>query len=182
MSPVPHTPRPPRRPHPRRGGRGFTLIELMVTITIMAILLMMAVPPVMRALQNARTAALVHRLPQDVAWARNRSATSPTPYRIVLGPGCQWQTQQASFAGGALAWSSTAETNVRSMPAATAAAAHPQATCSLSGGATQHVTFDGQGLIADNAPTVTIASGNGQTWTLQILLSGLVLLNAQTSS
>ena len=131
---------------------------------------------------NARTAALVHRLPQDVAWARNRSATSPTPYRIVLGPGCQWQTQQASFAGGTLAWNSTAETDARSMPAATAAAAHPQATCSLSGGATQHVTFDGQGLIADNAPTVTIASGNGQTWTLQILLSGLVLLNAQTSS
>lgn len=179
MSPVPPPSCPPRA---RRRGRGFTLIELMVTITIMAILLMMAVPPVMRALQNARTAALVHRLPQDVAWARNRSATSPTPYRIVLGPGCQWQTQQASFVGGALAWSSTAETNVRSMPAATAAADHPQATCSLSGAATQPVTFDSRGLVTDNAPTVTIASGNGQTWTLQILLSGLVLLNAQTSS
>ena len=54
--------------------------------------------------------------------------------------------------------------------------------CSLSGAATQPVTFDSRGLVTDNAPTVTIASGNGQTWTLQILLSGLVLLNAQTSS
>ena len=178
MSSVPPAPRPSRA-----RGRGFTLIELMVTITIMVILLMMVAPLVMRALQNARTAALVHRLPQDVAWARNRSATLPTPYRVVLGPGCQWQTQQASFTSGSLTWSSTTETNVRSMPAATAAADYPQATCSLSGGATQQsVTFDSRGLVTDNAPTVTIANGNGQTWTLQIMLSGLVLLNAETSS
>ena len=57
--------------------RGFTLVELMVTLTILVMLLMIAVPAVLRAIQNARTSTLVHRLPQDVAWARNQSATTP---------------------------------------------------------------------------------------------------------
>ncbi|KAB2894487.1 MAG: prepilin-type N-terminal cleavage/methylation domain-containing protein [Burkholderiaceae bacterium] len=167
----------------RRARRGFTLIELMVTLAIMAMLLMIAVPAVGRAIQNARTSSLVHRLPQDMAWARNRSATGPLPYRIVLGPGCQWRAQQAAFgAGGTLSWGTNAETAVRSLDAATAAAQYPGATCTLSGAGTQTITFDHQGQIADNAPTVRIASGNGQTWVLQVLLSGLVLLNAGTSS
>jgi prepilin-type N-terminal cleavage/methylation domain-containing protein len=33
--------------------RGFTLVELMVTLTILVMLLMIAVPAVLRAIQNA---------------------------------------------------------------------------------------------------------------------------------
>ena len=171
----------PRADH----SRGFTLIELMVVITILAMLLLIAAPAVSNAIQNARTSALVHRLPQDVAWVRSKASSSPVPYQIVIGPGCQWLVQQGSYdATGALTWSATATTETTAHSLSTAATDYPSATCTLSGAGTQQaIQFNRQGQISNSvAPTVTIASGNGQVWVLQVLLSGLVLLNAGTSS
>ena len=89
--------------------RGFTLVELMVTLTILVMLLMIAVPAVLRAIQNARTSTLVHRLPQDVAWARNQSATTPALYRITLGSGCQWKIELADLSGATPSWTTNAQ-------------------------------------------------------------------------
>lgn len=103
--------------------RGFTLVELMVTLTILVMLLMIAVPAVLRAIQNARTSTLVHRLPQDVAWARNQSATTPALYRITLGSGCQWKIELADLSGATPSWTTNAQTQARSITTTEAASA-----------------------------------------------------------
>ncbi|HRM82114.1 MAG: prepilin-type N-terminal cleavage/methylation domain-containing protein [Acidovorax sp.] len=163
--------------------RGFTLVELMVTLTILVMLLMIAVPAVLRAIQNARTSTLVHRLPQDVAWARNQSATTPALYRITLGSGCQWKIELADLSGATPSWTTNAQTQARSITTTEAASAYPGASCALSGASSQTIDFDSRGQISNGtAPQVTITSANGQTWVMQVLLSGFVLLNAKTSS
>ena len=170
-----------------RVAQGFTLIEMMVVIAISVLLLMIAVPAVQRAIQNSRTSSLVHRLPQDMAWVRNQAATTQIPHRIVLGPGCQWQTERGTHVAGTpptVTWDATStEAKTHSLTAATASADHPGVTCALSVAAPHTIKFDGQGLIEGNvSPTLTVESSNGQQWTLRVLLSGLTLLNAATSS
>ena len=175
--------------HPPHASQGFTLIEMMVVIAISVLLLLTAVPAVQQAIQNARTSALVHRLPQDMAWVRNQAATTQIPHRIVLGPGCQWQTERGTHVAGTpptVAWDATStEAKARSLTAATALADHPGVTCEIDGSttSTETIRFNSQGLIEGNvSPTLTVASSNGQQWTLKVLLSGLTLLNAGTSS
>jgi type IV fimbrial biogenesis protein FimT len=55
---------------PIRGTRGFTLIELMVTIAVAAILLTVAVPSLQDFIQNNRLSAVTNDLVADLAVAR----------------------------------------------------------------------------------------------------------------
>jgi prepilin-type N-terminal cleavage/methylation domain-containing protein len=125
--------------HPnRQKSVGFTLIEMMVTIAIAALLGLMVVPNLVSMVDSGRTSVLVNKFPQDVAWARNQAVTTQQPVTITLG-------------------------------------------ASITGGNTQTLTFDSQGFI-NTAPTIVVKASQGQTWTLQVLASGSVILNANTAS
>lgn len=154
-----------------RRFRGFTLVEMMVTIAIAAILGIMVVPNLLDMVDSGKTSVLVNRFPQDVAWARNQAVTTQQPVVITLGPAaCTWSTS----VGGTV----SAE---HSMTATQLNANYPNVTCSVTGGNPQTLTFDSQGFI-NAAPTITVRAKQGQTWTLQVLASGTVILNANTAS
>ncbi|MGC9237848.1 MAG: pilus assembly FimT family protein, partial [Thiomonas sp.] len=53
--------------------RGFTLVEMLVTIAIAALLGVMVVPNLIDMVDSGKTSVLVNKFPQDVAWARNQA-------------------------------------------------------------------------------------------------------------
>ncbi len=152
--------------------RGFTLIELMVTIAVAAILGMLVVPNLVSLVQSGQTSVLVNKFPQDVAWARNQAVTTQQPVVMTLGPGnCVW----ATTVGG----TTSAE---HSMTAANVSAQYPGVTCTITGATSQALTFTTQGFVS-NSPSITVTTANGQqTWTMQVLASGSVILNSNTAS
>lgn len=64
--------RPSRR---RSRADGFTLIEIMVTISILAILLGLAVPDLRAYIINSRLTAQINELVADISLARSEAAT-----------------------------------------------------------------------------------------------------------
>jgi prepilin-type N-terminal cleavage/methylation domain-containing protein len=168
-----------------RHGRGFTLIEMMVTIGIAALLGLMVVPNLVSMVDAGRTSVMVNKFPQDVAWARNQAVTTQQPVQIDLSGlaanNCTWTTQTGAYqADGTIAWATSAE---HSLTAAQQQASYPNATCQEKGGTANTLVFDSQGLISNgNAPTITVNDAHGQAWTLQVLTSGTVLQNAKTAS
>jgi prepilin-type N-terminal cleavage/methylation domain-containing protein len=149
---------------------GFTLIELMVTIAVAAILGMLVVPNLVSMVQSGQTSVLVNQFPQDVAWARNQAVTTQQPVVMTLGPGnCVW----ATTVGG----TASAEHSMLNP-----SAQYPNVTCTITGATSQTLTFTTQGFV-NNAPTITVTTANGQqTWTMQVLTSGSVILNSNTAS
>lgn len=83
-----------------RKNSGFTLIELMVAISVLAILLAVGVPSMIDFLQNNRRAAAVNSLVSDLQQARNSAAT--LGLRVVL---CHSDDGTSCSNGGTPDWS-----------------------------------------------------------------------------
>jgi prepilin-type N-terminal cleavage/methylation domain-containing protein len=150
---------------------GFTLIELMVTIGIAAILGVMVVPNLIDMVDSGKTSVLVNKFPQDVAWARNQAVTTQQPVILTLGPSnCLWSIS----VGGVVQ-------PEHSLTQQQFSASYPNVQCTISGGSSQTLTFNTQGFISA-APSITMKAGQGQTWNLQMLSSGTVILNSNTAS
>ena len=160
---------------------GFTLIEMMVTIAIAALLGLMVVPNLVSMVDSGKTSVLVNKFPQDVAWARNQAVTTQQPVEIdltgIAANACTWNT---------LVGAQTS--NEHSLSLQQFNAQYPNVTCIIGNPpATGKLVFDSQGFISDGngnavAPTITLRAAQGQTWTLQILASGSVILNSNTAS
>ncbi|MEW6099583.1 MAG: GspH/FimT family pseudopilin [Pseudomonadota bacterium] len=73
---LPHT-LPPRRPRvlrrPRHLARGLTLVELMVTLTVMAVLLGVAVPSFQDAIESSRLSTRANDLLRGLQTARSEA-------------------------------------------------------------------------------------------------------------
>lgn len=68
--------------------RGVTLIELMVVMTIVAVLLMVAVPSFSDLIARKRVAGTLVELNTDFQFARSEAAQRNTNVRITFGTGC----------------------------------------------------------------------------------------------
>lgn len=66
----------------RQEARGFTLIELMVTIAVTAVLLGVGVPSFQRLQQSARTATTFHLLTSSLALARIAAVKQHAPVSV----------------------------------------------------------------------------------------------------
>ena len=167
------------------SSRGFTLIEMMVTIAVAAILGLLVVPNLVNMVDAGRTSVLVNKFPQDVAWARNQAVTSQKPVQVLLtglaANNCTWETQIGAYqADGTVAWTTDTE---HSITTAQQQASYPNASCTTASGTASTLSFNALGQITNgNAPTITVKDAHGQTWTLQVLASGTVLLSANTAS
>ena len=164
---------------------GFTLIELLVTIAVGVLLGLIAIPNLVSMMDSGKTSVLVNQFPQDVAWARNQAVAGQSTVSITLSDnGCNWATS-VTAANGTV---NPADAE-HSMSSTQFAASYPGVSCSISGAPSSGVlAFDTQGFITDGAggspvsPTIVVTAARGQTWTLQVLASGTVLVNANTSS
>ena len=56
-----------------RDDRGFTLVELMMTLAVLAILLVVAAPPLRDAVRRHRVIAASNALRADIAYARTEA-------------------------------------------------------------------------------------------------------------
>lgn len=83
----------------RHAERGLTLIELMIAISISAILLSLAVPSFSAYLQRQRLKAAAQMLAVDLAEARYESARRGQPLHVVFSPGADWCYAIATSAG-----------------------------------------------------------------------------------
>jgi type IV fimbrial biogenesis protein FimT len=66
----------------RQEARGFTLIELMVTLAVMAVLLGIGVPSFQRLQQSTRTSTAFHLLTTTLALARLSAVKSNAPVSV----------------------------------------------------------------------------------------------------
>lgn len=71
-----------------RNSRGFTLVELMITIAIGAILVSLAAPSFRSYLVKKKVEGTLAELANDIQFARSEAVTRNTPVRMTLGANC----------------------------------------------------------------------------------------------
>lgn len=158
--------------HGRRARLGFTLIEVMVTIAIIALFLTIVSTYFAQSVRAARERGVPERFLQDFGWARSAAATAragalvsslsgvPT-LTLTVGADCTWT---ASINGTA---------NVaHSLTSAQLGSSGASLGCS---GMALPATFafDNQGGVSTTGSITFIGTTN--TWTLQVLASGVVV-------
>ena len=152
-------------------ARGFTLIELMVTISLVAILLSVVAPYIASAIANAKARNVVSKFGQDFAWSRNQAATNNLAVALTLNADCSWS---ATVDG-------TVDTS-HSVTATELAGNASTVTCTATNATSFPVTlsFTSQGFVRPGASFV-FNGPNNQTWPIQILSSGTVIVTRGAS-
>ena len=164
-------------PLPRSRAAGFTLLELLVVIVIVAILGTLALPSFLASIRSRHDADLVTKLAQDIAWARGDAIAGWT-VTLTLGADGSWSV--ADNAPGA----TTAALAEHSMSSAQLQADAPGASCAVSdcAGSTSSscaatLSFDAMGMVS-GAPAGVLSYANGAiNSSLQIFSSGVVVEN-----
>jgi type IV fimbrial biogenesis protein FimT len=148
----------------RRGaGRGFTLIEVLVTITVAGILMAMAVPAFNSFVQNDRDVGQVNSLVESLNYARSESIKRASPSGIEVCPSTDAATcNGTTWSGGWI----VLDLNAADPPPLvlqTVPALNGSNTISATGGGAGGITFLSSGLVS--APlTVKICDPRGATF------------------
>jgi type IV fimbrial biogenesis protein FimT len=80
----------------RNRQRGMTLVEIMISLTVLGILIMMALPSFSEALQNQQLRAASEALLNGLQVARGEAIKRNLPVQVVIGPGTGWTVTEAS--------------------------------------------------------------------------------------
>lgn len=153
------------------GSRGFTLIELVVTIAIAAIVAAFALPMLQSSIAAKSSQSIASNLAQDLQWARMQATSGAGPVSVQINPDCSWQISLGS--------------------PLTADSAHSQSVAQISqiapGGATCQgvpaggvvLSYQSNGLVSGGSDLpVTISTVSGGRASLRIFASGVVMLGA----
>src|SRR5215468_937002 len=71
---------------PKVDARGFTLLELIVTLVVLAIVVGIVAPTIGRSTENLRTRAEVAGFSATFRHAREQAITTRQPYTVVVNP------------------------------------------------------------------------------------------------
>lgn len=147
---------------PSIRSTGFTLVELMVTLALLVLVAMQAVPSIGQAVTVARERSVVQKFVQDYDWLRSRAGSATVA--LTFNADCSWS---ATINGAADA--------DHSMTAAALGSTAPSFACS---GGTLALpvtfTFTRQGFVSPNG-TLVLTGASGQGWPLQVLYSGSIV-------
>jgi len=153
----------------RRLQRGFSLIELMVTVAIIAIMLAIGVPSFGNSVHASRERSVVQRMTQDFQWARTAAATQPatgaagaTTVQLSIAADCSWSTKV----------NGTTDANHSMSPSAVTAVA-PGVACS--GIAPATFNFTSQGFVDTTGALIFTGTAYTNPFRFQILSSGAMI-------
>ena len=158
---------------------GFSLIELMVTVAVMALLLTLVAPSIQSAIASAQSRTVVNKFATDFAWVRNQAATGSYGVTLAVNTDCSWTANVNGSTDTA-----------HSMTATTISARAPSLGCALSSTANTTLSFSALGLVS-SSPTLSTLSytstsgshgGSGQSWLIQVFGSGSVAVNTGAAS
>ncbi len=172
-------------------GPGFTLIELMIAIAVLAILLAIAIPNVSLWLVRARIQAAAGHLQQDILWAKGYAIRSGYPVSISIqggGNACAWTISPQTL--------STVLQNVPQMSAPQYANQYPNTPCAVVVGATPPtatafsvtptgMVYDATGAVTSAAITFQATSAHPATygyWQVEVSGAGDVRSCATASA
>ncbi|MDR7927622.1 GspH/FimT family pseudopilin [Acidithiobacillus thiooxidans] len=161
---------------PEVWGKGFTLIELMVIIAIMAIIAAIAIPQYNIWMVRARIQGASGRLQQDITWAEGYAIRSGYPVQVSVSSGgttggCSWSITPAA---------SNVQQQVPQMSVAEFASRYPNTVCNVNSptGGTFSITptgmvYGSKNTITGSAVTFGNAGQNAATYGYWLtLLSG----------
>lgn len=151
--------------------RGFTLIELAVTIAVVALLAAVVLPYLGGTISNSRSRTVVAKFTQDFAWLRNTAGTGTHTVTLTLNADCSWAGTVDGNADSARSYS-TAQVQQES----------PGMGCTGQSGTALPVTltFNSQGFVAPSA-NFTFSASTGQQWPMQVLGSGTLAITTGSS-
>jgi type IV fimbrial biogenesis protein FimT len=76
--------------------RGMTLVEVMIALTVLAILILMALPSFNEALQNQQLRAASEGVLNGLQTARGEAIRRNLPVQVLVGPGSGWTVTEAA--------------------------------------------------------------------------------------
>jgi type IV fimbrial biogenesis protein FimT len=166
-------------PHPTRRA-GFTTIELMIVLTIAAVLIAFAAPSFADFLSKRRVDGVMAELVTDLHYARSEAVSRNAPVRITFGPRC-YVIHLASASSAECDASTAAPTKTIAPTAAEIKTVQLQAGRPLAidtGTSPFFIEFDPvRGTVANSAGTgpasVAVRSTTGTAWLLRAVLTAM---------
>ena len=168
-----------------RRRAGFTLLELLVTILIVALLASLALPNLLSAVAARRAVSLSETFVQDASWTRAQALAGATVATITLNGDCSWDTK--------ISWtaSTTGTTDTaHSLTTQQVGAEFKGASCSGMSGSNLALSYNNLCMVdissgtsnASNTITFTLAGNPTQPSTIYIYGSGVILWGPQYAS
>jgi type IV fimbrial biogenesis protein FimT len=165
------------------ASRGFTMIEMMVTVAVIAVLLTLVGPSMVNYLVKKRVEGAASELLTDMQYARSESVTRNTRVRMSFGTYCYVITAQPAAASPASSCSQTgnstigtaaAELKTRQLQYGSTAGKQIAMTLGFLSGGNAWIEFDpvrGIATFSDgNASGTVDIAGDPGTWQLQTQL------------
>ncbi len=156
----------------RSGMQGFTLTELMIVISILAILSAVAVPPVRSFVDRMEVKSVARQMYGDLYYAKIQAIRGMVPYSFITGVDSNgtyyWMVIKDVDGDGRL--DSTESLKKRY---------YLPETISIVSGSGINVTFDQQGL-ADNAYTYSLKSSRADDYSVNVSVSPVGFISIKT--
>jgi type IV fimbrial biogenesis protein FimT len=142
----------------QRKSTGFTLIELMITLAIAAVLLTVALPSMRTFIENSRIKAASFDVQSALILARSEAIKRNADVTLTSTGGANWKSGWTITAGGATIQAQDAYTS--------------SAKLAISGPAS--LVYKGTGRLSATVGAITVSStGSSRTSTITISLTGL---------
>lgn len=138
-----------------RASKGFTLVEVLTAIAVVALLSLVAVPNLLAWQSRASAQALSSRFADAVAWSRQTALSRAQPITLQIAGDCTWSTTVS----GVIAASASLTSVQRSQTYGSASCSSQPAT----------LTFSPSGMVSGS--TTLVVSG----YSYSVLASGTVL-------
>jgi prepilin-type N-terminal cleavage/methylation domain-containing protein len=148
-------------PH-REGKPGFTLIELIITMALITIVAMIAVPSFRSIAVNGNLKAAAADMASDFALYRQRALAENTMYQITITDGQNYSIEQCTNLGSACGgWGGVQNKNLADI-AGDIAFTTGEAV----------YTFQPRGIITAGTNTIGLTNSRGSTATMNITAAG----------